>query len=46
LAPIAVDELTRQLGQSASAVQLALPELALSGQLLRHAGGRVSLAAG
>jgi DNA processing protein len=45
-APVAVDELIRQSGQSASAVQLALLELELAGQLARHAGGRVSLAAG
>jgi len=41
-APVAVDELIRQSGQSASAVQLALLELELAGQLARHAGGRVS----
>ncbi len=41
-APVAVDELIRQSGQSASAVQLALLELELAGQLVRHAGGRVS----
>ncbi|MBV1918819.1 MAG: DNA-processing protein DprA [Sphingomonadaceae bacterium] len=42
-APIGVDELIRQSGESASSVQLALLELELSGQLVRHAGGRVSL---
>jgi DNA processing protein len=42
-APVAVDELIRQSGQGASAVQLALLELELSGRLVRHAGGRVSL---
>jgi DNA processing protein len=41
-APVAVDELIRQSGQSASAVQLALLEMELAGQLARHAGGRVS----
>jgi len=44
LAPIAVDELIRQSGESASAVQLALLELEIVGRLQRHAGGRVSLA--
>lgn len=43
-APVAVDELIRQSGESAAAVQLALLELELGGQLMRHAGGRVSLA--
>ncbi|MCB2048807.1 MAG: DNA-processing protein DprA [Novosphingobium sp.] len=43
-APVSVDELIRQSGQSASSVQLALLEIELSGQLARHAGGRVSLA--
>ncbi|MCA1662554.1 MAG: DNA-processing protein DprA, partial [Novosphingobium sp.] len=41
-APIAVDELIRQSGEPAAAVQLALLELELAGQLVRHAGGRVS----
>lgn len=41
-APIAVDELIRQSGESAAAVQMALLELELSGELDRHAGGRVS----
>lgn len=41
-APVAVDELVRQSGASAGAVQLALLELELSGSLVRHAGGRVS----
>lgn len=41
-APIGVDELIRQSGDSAAAVQLALLELEISGQLVRHAGGRVS----
>lgn len=43
-APVAVDELIRQSGQSASSVQLALLELELAGRLVRHAGGRVSFA--
>jgi DNA processing protein len=43
-APVAVDELIRQSGESAAAVQLALLEMELGGRLLRHAGGRVSLA--
>jgi len=44
LAPVAVDELVRQSGESPAAVQLALLELELAGRLVRHAGGRVSLA--
>ncbi|WP_427967842.1 DNA-processing protein DprA [Altererythrobacter sp.] len=43
-APVAVDELIRQSGESAAAVQMALLELEISGELVRHAGGRVSLA--
>jgi len=43
-APVAVDELVRQSGESAASVQLALLEMELSGRLARHAGGRVSLA--
>ena len=42
-APVAVDELIRQSGEGASAVQLALLELEIAGRLVRHAGGRVSL---
>jgi DNA processing protein len=42
-APIAVDELIRQSGEGAAAVQLALLELELAGRLVRHAAGRVSL---
>jgi DNA processing protein len=42
-APVAVDELIRQSGESAAAVQLALLEMELGGRLVRHAGGRVSL---
>ena len=44
-APIGVDELIRQSGQAAGAVQMALLELEVSGRLLRHAGGRVSMIA-
>ncbi|MDP3907473.1 DNA-processing protein DprA [Novosphingobium sp.] len=43
IAPVAVDELIRQSGDSPAAVQLALLELELAGRLVRHAGGRVSL---
>jgi DNA processing protein len=43
-APVGIDELIRQCGESAAAVQLALLELELAGRLVRHAGGRVSLA--
>ncbi|MDE8654387.1 DNA-processing protein DprA [Novosphingobium album (ex Liu et al. 2023)] len=43
-APVAIDELIRQSGQGAAAVQLALLELEIAGGLVRHAGGRVSLA--
>ena len=42
-APIAIDELIRQSGESAAAVQLALLELEIAGRLERHAAGRVSL---
>ena len=44
-APVAVDELIRQCGEGSAAVQLALLEMELAGQLVRHAGGRVSRAA-
>ena len=44
VAPIGVDELIRQSGEGAAAVQLALLELELAGRLVRHAAGRVSLA--
>lgn len=44
-APVAVDELIRQSGESPAAVQLALLELELAGRLVRHAAGRVSLSA-
>lgn len=43
-APISVDELIRQSGDGAGAVQMALLELEIAGRLVRHAGGRVSLA--
>jgi DNA processing protein len=43
-APVSVDELIRQSGEPAAAVQLALLELEIAGHLVRHAGGRVSLA--
>lgn len=43
-APVAVDEIIRQSGEAPAAVQLALLELELAGRLIRHAGGRVSLA--
>jgi DNA processing protein len=43
-APVGVDELIRQSGQSPGAVQMALLELEIAGRLVRHAGGRVSLA--
>ncbi len=43
-APVAVDELIRQSGSSAAAVQMALLEMEISGGLVRHAGGRVSRA--
>lgn len=41
-APVSVDDLIRQSGASAAAVQLALLEMELAGDLVRHAGGRVS----
>lgn len=44
-APVAVDELIRQSGESAGAVHISLMELEISGRLQRHAGGRVSLLA-
>jgi DNA processing protein len=42
--PLPVDELIRQSGIAAGAVQMALLELELAGRLERHAGGRISLA--
>ena len=44
-APVGVDELIRQSGAGGASVQLALLELEIAGRLVRHAGGRVSLAA-
>jgi DNA processing protein len=41
-APISIDELIRQSGESAAAVQLALLELEIVGRLQRHAAGKVS----
>ncbi|MEE4200010.1 DNA-processing protein DprA [Erythrobacter sp.] len=43
-APIGIDELVRQSGQSAAEVHMALLELELAGELERHAGGAVGLA--
>ena len=42
-APVAIDELIRQSGESPAAVHIALLELELAGRLVRHAGARVSL---
>jgi DNA processing protein len=42
---VPVDELIRQSGASGASIQLALLELEIAGRLVRHAGGRVSLAA-
>ena len=42
-APVAVDEIIRQSGESTASVQLALLELEVAGSLQRHAGGKVSL---
>lgn len=44
-APVAVDELIRQSGESPAAVHMALLELEIAGRLTRHAGGRVSVCA-
>lgn len=41
--PVAVDEIVRQSGRPAAAVQLVLLELELAGRVSRHAGARVSL---
>ncbi|MGV7120646.1 DNA-processing protein DprA [Sphingopyxis sp. 550A] len=41
--PVAVDELIRQSGRPAAAVQLVLLELELAGRIERHAGARISL---
>ena len=43
IAPVSVDEIVRQTGISAAQVQMVLVELELSGAVIRHAGGRVSL---
>lgn len=42
-APVAIDELIRQSGESPAAVQMALLELEIAGRLQRHAAGRVSI---
>ena len=44
MAPVGVDELIRQSGAAPGTVQDALLDLELAGRLVRHAGGRVSLA--
>lgn len=41
--PVAIDEVVRQSGRPAAAVQLVLLELELAGRLERHAGARISL---
>lgn len=41
--PVAVDELVRQSGRPAAAVQLILLELELAGRIERHAGAKISL---
>lgn len=41
--PVAIDELVRQSGQAAAAVQLVLLELELAGRVERHAGAKISL---
>jgi DNA processing protein len=41
-AAVPVDELVRQSGHGAAAVQMVLLELELAGRIDRHAGGRVS----
>lgn len=41
--PVGIDELVRQSGRPAAAVQLILLELELAGRLERHAGARISL---
>ncbi|MFZ1743538.1 MAG: DNA-processing protein DprA [Pontixanthobacter sp.] len=45
-APVAIDELIRQSGATPAAVQLALIELELNGQLVRHGSGKVSIQGG
>jgi len=44
-APVAEDALTRALAQPASSIAAALVDLELSGRVLRHPGGLVSLSA-
>lgn len=44
LAPVSVDEMIRQSGMDAGAVQMALIELELAGAIIRHAGARISRA--
>ena len=41
--PVTIDELVRQSGQDAAAVQLVLLELELAGRVERHAGAKISL---
>ena len=43
VSPITVDELSRQSGLPARAVQMVLVELEIAGRLARHGGGTVSL---
>ena len=43
-APVAVDDLVRECGADVAAVQMALLDLEIAGQLTRHAGGRVGAA--
>lgn len=43
-APVTIDELIQQTGASAAAVHLALLELELAGEIIRHSSGSVSLA--
>ena len=43
VSPITVDELARQSGLPARAVQMVLVELEIAGRLARHGGGTVSL---
>ncbi len=42
--PVAVDEVIRQSGRPAAAVQMVLLELELAGRIERHAGARISTA--
>ena len=43
-APVAIDDLVRECGADVAAVQMALLDLEIAGQLTRHAGGRVGAA--